>query len=183
MINLITKPTLHGEKVILRPFIDEDIDTMLECINDPEVMKFTGSSESFDKDFVIQWYKTRNIQENRLDLAIVDIKTQVTVGEVVINEYDEEKHSMNFRILIGAKGRDKGFGSETMNLILDYIFTYTDLKQITLGVYAFNKRAHHVYEKVGFILESIDKDDLEFEGEMIDSLNMVLTRENWKKTR
>mgnify|MGYP003757025939 CR=1 FL=1 len=48
---------------------------------------------------------------------------------------------------------------------------------MTLGVYAFNPRAQRVYEKIGFVVESIDKDDLEYEGEMSDAFNMVLTRE------
>ena len=179
MINLKSKPTLIGEKVILRPFRPEDLGFLEECLVDPEVNKYTGSDACFDRDFVIQWYNTRNIQEDRLDLAIVDKIQQIPVGEAVINEYDEIKHSMNFRILIGPKGRDKGFGTEATKLMIDYIFKNTDLTQITLGVYAFNPRAKRVYEKIGFVLESIDKDDLEYEGELIDAYNMVLTRDRW----
>lgn len=179
MIKLKHKPTLEGEKIILRPFQPEDFDYMEECLMDPEVTKFTGSDTDFDRDFVLEWYNTRNIQEDRLDLAIVDKKQQIPVGEAVVNEYDEMKHSMNFRILIGPRGRDQGFGTEATKLMIDYIFKNTDLKQITLGVYAFNPRAQRVYEKIGFVLESIDKDDLEYEGELIDAYNMVLTRERW----
>ena len=43
----------------------------------------------------------------------------------------------------------------------------------------FNPRARKVYEKVGFVIDSIDETELEFEGEWIDSINMKLTRENW----
>ncbi len=179
MINLKYKPTLVGEKIILRPFQPEDFDYMEECLMDPEVTKFTGSDSDFDRDFVLEWYNTRNIQEDRLDLAIIDKKQQIPVGEAVVNEYDVMKHSMNFRILIGPRGRDQGFGTEATKLMIDYIFKNTDLKQITLGVYAFNPRAQRVYEKIGFVLESIDKDDLEYEGELIDAYNMVLTRERW----
>lgn len=179
MINLRYKPTLEGEKIILRPFLPEDFSYMEECLEDPEVTKFTGSDSGFDREFVIEWYNARNIQEDRLDLAIVDKRQQIPVGEAVINEYDEKKHSMNFRILIGPRGRDQGFGTEATKLIIDYIFRNTDLKQITLGVYAFNPRAQRVYEKIGFVMESIDKDDLEYEGELIDAYNMILTRERW----
>ncbi len=180
MIILKIKPILIGEKVLLRPFQLEDIPAMEECLNDPEVLKFTGSSPVFTKASIHQWYSTRNEQEDRLDLAIVKKDDDTVVGEVVINEYDESKHSMNFRILIGPKGRDQGFGSEATKLIVDYVFQNTDLKQLTLGVYAFNPRGKRVYEKVGFTVESIDKDDLEFEGQMIDAINMVLTRESWQ---
>lgn len=66
-------------------------------------------------------------------------------------------------------------------MTIDYIFLNSTLKQVTLGVYAFNPRAMRVYEKVGFTLESIDKGELEFEGELIDAFNMVLTRDKWER--
>ncbi|HYK73576.1 MAG TPA: GNAT family protein [Pseudoneobacillus sp.] len=180
MVDLTSKPKLVGEKVILRPFlIDEDLPYLEECLNDQEVNKFTGSSSDFNREQIIDWYSTRNQQTDRLDLAIVDKLQNILVGEAVVNLYDETNQSMNFRILIGPRGRNKGFGTEATQLIIDYIFKNTDLKQITLGVYAFNPRAIKVYEKVGFVVDSIDKADLEFEGEMIDAFNMKLTSENW----
>jgi diamine N-acetyltransferase len=183
MVNLKHKPTILGNKVILRPFETRDIEYMEECLKDLEVIKLTGSPMDFDKELVIKWYSTRNEQVDRLDLAIIDKCNNIVVGEVVINEYDEVQNSMNYRILIGPMGRNRGLGTEATTLILDYVFLNTDLKQLTLSVYAFNPRAQRVYEKTGFVLDSIDEAELEFEGEMIDSLNMILTRENWESSR
>ena len=183
MIDLKNKPTIIGNKVILRPFETGDIEHMEECLKDLEVIKFTGSSDEFDRETIRKWYSTRNEQSDRLDLAVVDKRNNIVVGEVVINEYDETKHSMNYRILIGPGGRNRGLGTEATTLIIDYIFSNTDLRQLTLSVYSFNPRALRVYEKAGFILDSIDEAVLEFEGRMIDSLNMILTRRNWEKIR
>ncbi len=97
----------------------------------------------------------------------------------MVNLYDEKNNSMNFRILIGPRGRNKGLGTEAIRLIIDYVFKNTTLSQLTLSVFDFNPRAKYVYEKVGFIIYSIDENELEFEGEWIDSINMNLTRENW----
>ena len=105
MIDLKDKPTLVGEKVILRPFKDEDIPWIEECLKDPEVIKLTGSSPEYDREMTVNWYKTRNEQTDRLDLAIVDKSENIFVGEVVFNFYDEENQRMNFRILIGPRGR------------------------------------------------------------------------------
>lgn len=183
MIDLRHKPVLTGEKVTLRPFETGDIDAMEECIMDPEVSKLTGSSGDFDRETLRKWYGTRNEQSDRLDLAILDQSTNTVVGETVINEYDESKHSMNFRILIGPKGRDRGLGSEATILVTDYIFSNTDLKEITLSVYSFNPRAKRVYEKAGFVTYYVELAALEHEGRLIDSVNMILSRENWEKRR
>jgi diamine N-acetyltransferase len=67
--------------------------------------------------------------------------------------------------------------------MIDYVFEHTNLNQLTLSVYEFNPRARTVYEKIGFVFESLDKNDLEFEGKWIDSINMKLTRENWKQRK
>ncbi|MBB2479370.1 GNAT family N-acetyltransferase [Bacillus sp. APMAM] len=181
MVDLRYKPLIVGEKVKLRPFNASDLPYLEECLKDPEVIKLTGSTTEFDRESVIHWYETRNQQKDRLDLAIVDKSVNILVGEVVVNLYDEKKESMNFRILIGPRGRNRGLGTEATNLIIDYVFKNTNLNQLTLSVYEFNPRAKKVYEKVGFVLDSIDKNDLEFEGEWIDSINMILTRDNWLK--
>ncbi len=184
VIDLSFKPTLVGEKVILRRFnVMEDFPYLVECLQDPEVLKFTGGSDDFDREKIMNWYNTRNEQTDRLDLAIVDKSLNNLVGEAVVNEYDQVNHSMNFRILIGPRGRNRGLGSEATQLIIDYVFENTDLNQLTLGVYAFNPRAIKVYEKMGFVVDSVDKKDLEYEGEWIDAFNMKLTREKWMNNK
>lgn len=183
MIYFKEKPTIIGNKVILRPFCSEDIDSMEECLKDPEVLKFTGSSANFSRESITKWYNSRNDEFDRLDLAIVDKLNNVVVGEAVVNEYDELKHSMNYRILIGPKGRNRGFGTEASSLLVDYVFSNTNLKQITLGVYSFNPRGKRVYEKIGFVFESIDEGELEYQGEKIDLINMVLSKDDWTKMR
>ncbi|MDF1508748.1 GNAT family protein [Robertmurraya sp. DFI.2.37] len=179
MINLSNKPTIEGKKVILRPFKEKDFPLIEECVKDPEVIKLTGSSANFDQQLFHHWYQTRNEQKDRLDLAVEDKRQANLVGEAVINLYDQKNHSMNFRILIGPRGRNRGLGTEATQLMIDYIFQNTDLNFLTLSVYDFNPRAKHVYEKVGFVTESVDRGELQFEGVAIDSINMKLTRENW----
>lgn len=181
MIDLKYKPTIVGEKIILRPFEVEDLPCLEECLKDPEVIKLTGSSPEYDREATMNWYKTRNVQTDRLDLAIVDKSQNILVGEAVFNLYDEKNQSMNFRILIGPGGRNRGLGTEATQLMVDYIFKNTKLNQLTLSVFDFNPRAKKVYEKVGFVIESVDKNELEFEGQWINSINMKLSRDTWMK--
>lgn len=179
MIDFSYKPTIHGEKVTLRPFQAEDVPVMLGIVKDPEVVQLTGSSSDLDERLVKQWYETRNEPKDRLDLAIIDRRQNVLVGEAVVNEYEERTNSMNFRILIGPRGRNRGLGTEATQLMIDYVFAAKPIDQMTLDVFAFNPRARRVYEKVGFVVERIEKQELEGNGELADSFHMVLTRERW----
>lgn len=186
--NFSLKPTIHGEKVILRSFQPQDIEAMLEILSDYEVRKLTGSvcndrdayapesQEELEKSR--QWYKTRNEQHDRLDLAIVDRATNKVVGEVVFNDYDDNANKVNFRILVGPNGRNKGLGSETTALFLKYGFDVLKLHKIELQVFSFNPRGEHVYIKNGFVLEGILREDFKYEGEYIDyKLYSILSSE------
>lgn len=177
--NFSLKPTICGEKVILRPFHLEDIQPMLTILSDYEVRKLTGSvctdKEAYSTatleeiEKTTQWYKTRNEQDDRIDLAVVEKTTNNIVGEVVFNEYDDNANKVNFRILIGPAGRNKGLGSEATALFIKYGFENLKLHKIELQVFSFNPRGEHVYIKNGFVQEGILREDLKYGNEYIDS--------------
>lgn len=181
------KPTLTGELVILRPFEDADLAPMAEAIADPEVGRLTGSFHSSselealpDLDVLRDWYATRNVQADRLDLAIVDRATGTCVGEVVLNEWEETNGSCNFRILVGPRGRDRGLGTEATRLVLAHAFDTVGVHRVGLEVYAFNPRAQRAYEKVGFVREGVRRDALSFDGEWVDSILMAVLDHEWR---
>lgn len=179
MIHLTIKPTLVGTTTILRPFAAKDLPLIEQCLQDPEVLKLTRSEADFDRETLKTWYGTRHDQPDRLYLAVVDKATGTLVGEVVVNEYQSSDHSMNFRILIGEAGRNRGLGTEATRLLMDYLFRQTSLARLTLSVFDFNPRARHVYEKLGFQVSGVEEDDFEVDGRRVESILMVLTRERY----
>jgi RimJ/RimL family protein N-acetyltransferase len=185
------KPTLTGERVVLRPFVDDDLAVMSEAIADPEVGRLTGSvhsstvapDEGFSEERMREWYGSRNEQSDRLDLAIVDRGGNECVGEAVLNEWEPENASCNFRILIGPRGRDRGLGTEATRLLLAHAFETVGLHRVSLEVYAFNPRAQRAYEKVGFVPEGVRRDALRFDGQWVDSLLMSVLAPEWEQHR
>lgn len=183
--------TLAGERTTLRPFTDEDIDAMGTILADPEVNKLTGGvrntadTESrppgLDEQ-QRQWYETRSQQKDRLDLAIIDNDTGKCVGEGVLNHWRPLDETLSFRILIGPTGRNRGLGSEATSLLIDHAFQATNINRLELEVYAFNPRAHRVYEKAGFILEGRQRQVMKFDDDYIDVLQMSMLRSDWSLT-
>ena len=54
-------------------------------------------------------------------------------------------------IVIGEKDYwNQGYGTEALQLLLEYGFQILNYHNIMLGVYSYNKRAIKCYEKVGF---------------------------------
>ncbi len=187
------KPTLTGEKVLLRPFVMEtDADALREMLQDPEMLKLTGSchrpDDMPDWDDAAEarfrdWYSTRNDQQDRLDLAVVDKASGQCVGEVVLNDWNDGNRSCNFRTALGPRGRDRGLGTEATRLIVGYGFAQLGLHRIDLEVYSFNPRARHVYERVGFVAEGVLRDALRWDGGWIDATVMSILAPDWSRHR
>ncbi|TCO51997.1 hypothetical protein EV646_101993 [Kribbella antiqua] len=70
MTNFSYKPTLTGELVVLRPVDEGDYDALKAAMDDPDVIRFTGSRGEIGDEQARQWYRTRNDQTDRLDMAM-----------------------------------------------------------------------------------------------------------------
>jgi RimJ/RimL family protein N-acetyltransferase len=193
LTNFSVKPVLTGRKVLLRPFADADLDALRAALRDPEVRRLTGSVHDETEEFAPEdpaevaelrdWYVSRAAQRDRLDLAVVDNTDGRCVGEAVLNQWDPANRSCNFRILLGPAGRGRGLGTEATRLIVGYGFERLGLHRISLEVYAFNRRAHHVYKKVGFRAEGVLRQALRYRDEWIDATVMSILAHEWAGIR
>ncbi|MFI6819336.1 GNAT family N-acetyltransferase [Micromonospora sp. NPDC050187] len=174
------KPTLAGDRVLLRPFLADDLPALRTALADPEVIRLTGSAGvEHDEEHLRRWYASRNAQTDRLDLAVVDRATGACVGEVVLNQWDAHNRSCNLRILIDAAGRDRGLGTEAVRLVVGHGFERLGLHRISLEVYHLNPRARRVYEKVGFVAEGVLRDALRDGNRWVDATVMSILAPEW----
>ena len=187
------KPTLTGERVILRPYLDADLPGLRAAMADLDVLRLTGSvhSDAEAREPVspeqekarLDWFRTRNQTDGRLDLAVVDKASGACVGEAVLNEWDPGNESCNFRVLIGPAGQDRGLGTEATRLVVGYGFERLGLHRIALEVYAFNPRARRVYEKAGFRVEGVLRESLRYGDQWIDATVMSILAPEWPPGR
>src|SRR5262245_27634180 len=127
VLSFAVRPTLVGEKVLLRAITVIDAPGLVELLNDPEVRRLTGPrvpvSPETEREHAERWYASRAEHDDRLDLAIVEHATGGYVGEVVLNELDADNRSCGFRIaLVGPRAFGRGLGTEATELILAHAF-------------------------------------------------------------
>lgn len=168
MISFAEKPTLTGERVVLRPLGPEHVDAMLAGTADPETCRLTGTHRTFTRDDIERWCATRAEQDDRLDYAVHDRATDLFVGDLAITNLNPDNLSCGFRIALDSAATGKGFGTEATRLIVDHVLGL-GIHRIDLEVYAFNPRARRVYEKVGFEYEGTLRDALRWDGEWVDA--------------
>ena len=151
----------------------------MAVVDDPDAARLTGTHGTPTVEQGRRFYATRNEQTDRLDLVIEDRATGACVGEAVLNDWDPDNESCNFRIFMLAAGRDHGLGTEATKLIVGYGIEQLGLHRISLEVYAFNPRAQRAYEKAGFIAEGTLRDALLWDGKRVDATVMSILAPEW----
>lgn len=159
--------------------VADDAAAMLADLEDEEAMRLTGTHAEFTQDEIEDWTASRAEADDRLDLAVTDRSTGQWLGEVVISNWDEDNRSCSFRVALSAGARDRGIGTESTRLIVDYVFdriTSPPVNRIELEVFAFNPRAIAAYERAGFQREGVRRDALLWDGTYVDALVMSIIR-------
>jgi RimJ/RimL family protein N-acetyltransferase len=163
--------TLFTPRLRLEQMGGQHLERVLESINDPESRRLTGTHRIFDAETVSAFLARLPGADDRADWAVIRLSDEAFLGEVVLNDLDEDNRVMNFRIAL-SNALGEGYGTEATRAVVEYGLEVVGLHRMSLSVYAFNPRARRVYEKCGFVHEGVDRDALLWDGEWFDSLRM-----------
>ncbi len=151
-----------GKRVTLRPFQPEDLPTLRTWHDDADVIRYWGDrspilpAHAFEADIAPNGRFTRFEEDGYF--CICD-ETGRAIGRVEYEGFRLPNRSAELSILIGEKDAwSKGYGTEAIILMLDWLFNDRSLHRIWLEVYATNTRAQRSYEKVGFVREGTLRD-------------------------
>lgn len=169
---------LNGNKVLLRPIEEKDIEKFYFWRNDIKIKElalmhpFPVTSEN-EKD----WYqKIASAQNNDLIFfSVVDKINNQLIGYAKLFNINFLTGVCYFGIIIGEESiRGKGYGKDTTELIINYAFKTLNLRKIILEVADYNEKAIKLYEKLGFELEGKLKKNVYADGKFYDLLIMSL---------
>ncbi|MBC1936217.1 GNAT family N-acetyltransferase [Listeria grandensis] len=174
---------LQGEFIFLRPLHPNDLDAYYTMFFNEDVRRLTGTKQAFTYPQIEQYIATKWQESDAILLLICLQDTEEVIGDIAIQDIDTTNRHANLRIAISkTEHQSKGYGSEAMRLMLDYGFGILNLHRIELNVFDYNKQATRAYEKVGFIVEGIQREALFYNHTYHDSITMsILAREYRKK--
>jgi RimJ/RimL family protein N-acetyltransferase len=85
-------------------------------------------------------------------------------------------------IIIGERDAwGKGYGTEAINLLLDYAFGYLSFHRVAVGVVGFKEKALRFYEKVGFRREGIQRDGYYYGHKYHDFVMMSILKNEYRE--
>jgi RimJ/RimL family protein N-acetyltransferase len=100
------------------------------------------------------------------------------IGNCVYYNVNQTEAKTEMGIMIGNREYwNKGYGTETVNALIDYVFNHTNLERIYLTTLDWNQRAQKCFKKCGFLeCGELVRDEHTF-------LMMAINRPEWQKMR
>lgn len=144
--------TLTGERVMLGPYHPDIKPLLAKWFNAFAVSIPSGDipwplpPEAIDAE-----YERCIKSEDRVDFIIYERESMRPIGVVNLRDIDRSHRTAELGIAIGEQECwNKGYGTETCFLVLDYGFNGLGLHNVVLDPVSFNQRALKVYKRVGF---------------------------------
>lgn len=153
--------TFKGELVYLRPLETDDIDFLYELENNPEIWEISGTLTPYSRNVLKRYLENahRDIFEvKQLRLCICN-KENETIGLIDLFDFDPKNKRAGVGIIIKEDNdRNKGAGTEALELLMKYAFSILDLRQLYANVGEENVASIHLFSKLGFQMAGIKKD-------------------------
>lgn len=149
--------TLQTERLVLRPFCQDDLADFYEYTSVEGVGEMAGWSHHENLQ-TSQRILNNFITEDKT-FAIVLKETNKVIGSLGVDEYGMEDKLTEFDGLLGREIGyvlscdywGKGLMPEAVKAVVSYLFDVCNLDFITCGYYDFNVQSKRVQQKCGFV--------------------------------
>ena len=173
--------TLIGDNIYFSPISLDDIEEYTEMINDIKVSVGLGSvSYTNITDFESEKEFLTSIKKEKI-FAVRLLENDELLGNIGFNSLDMVNRNGVLGVLIGNPiHQRKGYGTEALKLILDYGFSFLNLRNISLKVFEYNKPAYNLYKKIGFKEVGRLRKAVEIMGKTYDIIIMDMLKEEFQ---
>ncbi|MHA1976239.1 MAG: GNAT family N-acetyltransferase [Candidatus Hodarchaeales archaeon] len=174
---------LEGSNLILRGLELNDVEELMKHWNNAEHRKYILNKVPQSREEEIEWIKhgwqIRSEGKGYI-FAIIHKESHLYIGHLGLDIKDRISGRGSLGIAIFNKEYwNKGYGTESMRLIVDYAFKTLNLHSVELELYADHPQAQRCYEKVGFKVVGRHREAYYNEGKYVDSVIMDLLKTEW----
>ncbi|OIQ29145.1 MAG: GNAT family N-acetyltransferase [Bacteroidetes bacterium MedPE-SWsnd-G2] len=153
--------TLKGDTIFLRPLEPEDLDYIYSIENNEALWELSSTQTPYSRYLIKQYLEHAHkdiFEVKQLRLLISDYDGN-ELGLIDIFEFDPKNLKAGIGILIsdGSK-RNKGIGSEALQLLIDYCFTHLNLHQLYCNISEDNQPSIKLFTKHNFNIVGTKKD-------------------------
>lgn len=171
---------LYDDAVALRSLADSDAPTLARWTNEQAVIHYLGFAGGLSPDEETAYIA--RMRQSHTDKVFVIVRREEgrPIGMTGLHGISAVNRHATFGILLGERDCwGQGYGTAACRLICDFGFNRLNLHRIDLSVFAINARGIRSYEKVGFVQEGRQRENIWRDGAYHDELSMGLLREEF----
>ncbi len=176
------RPILRGPRTFLRPAERDDVPTFLRWLSDADVGEGLATRAPWSRLAEEAWYDELQKTQGKTTWHFVICLRQDErpIGFCALHDISHVNGVAELGIGIGETAEwDRGYGTETMHVLLDFAFGELRLHRVQLRVWSFNERAIHVYTRLGFRHEVRCREAHYRHGRWHDVLYMSMLANEW----
>lgn len=162
------------KKLTMRPLKLNDVNYIMTWVNDPEVVK---NLQHFNKKFTIkdeeEYVKRILVSKNDYVFSFFN-QLEEYVGQGGIHQISWENKLGRLSIIVKREHWNKGYAQEILSALISQAFRKLGLHKIWLMHWKENKKAGHLYNKLGFLKEGTLKDEYFWKGKYHDMVRMAI---------
>lgn len=168
---------LKGNLVNLRVAEREDILLIVEWGND---LEFGGEFEPVEQNSLQEIEKRYNNLRPGEKWFIVEKKDGTKIGQIV---HSPLKRHFQIGFAIIPEERGKGYCTEAVKIMVDYLFLSRGIMRIEAGTNLNNTASQRVLEKAGFTKEGVLRKATFTRGKWLDEVLYSIIREEWREPK
>jgi len=136
---------LRGERVVLRPFEERDVEQVAAILAEPDVARWW---HGYDAERVRREYVEP--QDENEEAYAIEAGGEVVGLLLLYEEPDPDYRRAGLDMALATSAQGQGLGPEALRLAARYLFDERGHHRITIDPAAHNERAIRAYERVGF---------------------------------
>ena len=168
---------LEGHVVNLRVMEREDVPLIVEWASNPD---FGGEFEPLEQvsgHEISKWLDGLSSDEKWF---FIEKKDGVKIGQIMYAPLG--RHFVTGYRMLPAE-RNKGYTTEAVKIIVDYLFLTRDIIRIQAETNPKNIASWKVLEKAGFIKEGVRRKSVFIRGKWHDGVLYGILREDWREPK
>jgi len=177
---------LQTARLIVRNFVDSDLESFLVYHNDPEVAKYQGWGIPYPREdaraFISSMKeKTAPKQGGWLQLAIALKETDELIGDLGCYIKEDDIRQARIGFTLASKYWRKGYITEAIPCLLDYLFEDMDVHRVVADCDVENVGSYRTLEKLGFRREAHFVESYLMDGVYTSEYHYGMLQREWRE--
>lgn len=169
----------------LRPLAEDDVDDILGWVNDREVVgnlaSFSG--KPFTRDDELAYVRAMQASKDDRVFSVLAADDGRYLGQVGVHQIFWRSRVGRLSAIIASKAEwGKGFGSAAIGELCRHAFEAEALHKLWLMVFATNQRALRTYQRLGFQIEGVLREEYFHDDTWRNMVRMSLLDHEWRAT-